>query len=314
MVSGLVAYLPLVLIAGWSSLLVLVFSQSPPSPPPPRTSRPTTLPTHFFITARRMTASRPSFVRRKINISDSVVYVDMWGSHWCTYYNDREFFFTPRINELLQRLRGVGFPIVHISMGVDAYDGRTKQRRAGRDEVAKGNLSVLESYNALTARYHRQYIPEFVDACVYSDQEWDGKYSDNHFTKVIAMAEDDYFVQNFKESAMAFVGLGRKTVIVFGQHTNMCLMAVFLYCREVGLDLIIVRDLVDSCWLYEYQKYHCRTHSEGNVAVNAYFDEQFGSSILSYDLICELRNLNGARRESVYDIFTNVAMLFKHLQ
>jgi hypothetical protein len=112
---------------------------------------------------------------------------------------------------------------------------------------------------------------------------------------------------------MAFVGLGKKTVIVFGQHTNMCLMAVFLYCREVGLDLIIVRELVDSCWLYQYQKEHCKTHSEGSEAVNNYFDREFGSSILSYDLIYVLQHLKGERIELIYDMFTNVAMLFKHL-
>jgi hypothetical protein len=196
-------------------------------------------------------------------------------------------------------------------MGVDAYNGNTKQRKSGRIAIANGNLTVLEKYNAQTARFHHEYIPGFVDTCVYSEQERFGKYRDNHFSKVIALADSDYFVQNFKESAMAFVGLGAKTVIVLGQHTNMCLMAVFLYCREVGLDLVIVRDLVDSAWLYDFQKAHCKTHSEGNVAVNNYFDEKFGSSILSYDLIRTLKKLKIPKIRPVYSMFTNVAIMFK---
>lgn len=237
----------------------------------------------------------------------------MWRSHWCTYYNDREFFFTPRINELAQRLRTIGLPIVHISMGADAYTGHTRQRKMGMKAVQNGNWSVLEKYNAQAMRYHKDYIPGFQDTCVYKDQERFGKYRDNHLTKQIAVAEDDYLVQNFRESAESFVGLGKKTVIFLGQHTNMCLMAVFLYCREVGLDLIIVRDLVDACWLYELQKNHCKTHTEGNAAVNNYFDANFGSSILSYDLIRAINKLKIERKKPVYTWFTNVAHMFKYL-
>jgi hypothetical protein len=198
-------------------------------------------------------------------------------------------------------------------MGVDAYNGKTVQRKRGKKAVSDGNLSVLEKYNAQAARYHKDYIPGFVDTCVYREQERFGVFRDNHFHKKIAVAESDYFVQNFKESAMSFVGLGAKTVIVVGQHTNMCLMAVFLYCREVGLDLIIVRDLVDSCWLWEYQKNHSKTHSEGNKAVNAYFEQEMGCSILSFDLIRSLNRFRKTRVKPVYDMFTNVAFMFKHL-
>jgi hypothetical protein len=69
---------------------------------------------------------------------------------------------------------------------------------------------------------------------------------------VITIAQDSIFVQTFKESAMAIVGLGKSTVIILGQHTNMRLMAVLLDCPEVALDLIIVSDLVHSAWLYEH--------------------------------------------------------------
>jgi hypothetical protein len=182
-------YFPYVFISIISIMLSLLIPIS--QNPAPVQNKP---PTELFITARKMTSNGPTFVNRRINISESVIYVDMWRSHWCTYYNDREFFFTPRINELLQRLRLVGFPVVHISMGVDAYNGRTKQRRAGKEAVSKGNITVLENYNALTARYHHEYIPGFVDTCVYTDQERYGKYRDNHFTKVIAIAENDRFV------------------------------------------------------------------------------------------------------------------------
>ena len=151
------------------------------------------------VRARTLNDSTPRFFKKIINLSETVVYIDMWRSHWCTYYNDREFFFTPRINELAQRLRAVGVPVVHISMGADAYTGRTRQRKAGRHAVKLGNLSVLENYHAQAGRYHKDYIPGFQDTCVYRDQTRFGRYRDNHLTKSIAVASDDLFVQNFKD-------------------------------------------------------------------------------------------------------------------
>jgi hypothetical protein len=90
-------------------------------------------------------------------------------------------------------------------------------------------------------------------------------------------------------------------------------MAVFLNCREVGLDLVIVRDLVDSCWLYEYQKNHRKTNSEGNVAEHNYFDQVFGSSIISYDLIPTIKHSHLPRVKPKYSLYTDSAFMFKFL-
>jgi hypothetical protein len=305
--------LPCSIVTIWATVFVMSwpFHDYPPDAP---TREPEIAPPGLLhVRARKVSSAGARFFEKAINLSETVVYLDMWRSHWCTYYNDREFFFTPRINEAAQLLRTLGLPVVHISMGADAWYGSTRYRRAGREAVARGNLSVLEQYNAQAAKYHKNYIPGFVDTCVYTDQERWGKYRDNHLTKTIAVAEDDYLVQNFKESAEAFVGLGAKTVLVLGQHTNMCLMAVFLYCREVGLDLVIVRDLVDSAWLYELQKNHSKTNSEGNEAVNNYFDEVFGSSVLSYDLIRAIKRADVRRVKPQYSMHTDVAFMFKAL-
>ncbi|KAH0787206.1 isochorismatase family protein [Histomonas meleagridis] len=198
-------------------------------------------------------------------------------------------------------------------MGADAYTGHTKMRKAGIEVAKKGALPILEQYNAQAARYHNEYIPGFQDVCVYSEQERFGKYRDNHLTKQIVVAESDYIVQNFRESAESFVGLGKKTVIILGQHTNMCLMAVFLYCREVGLDLIFVRDLMDSCYVYELQKNHVKNHTAANVVVNKYIEKNFGSSVISYDLIRSIHKLDVEKVKPEYKMFANRAHIFKYI-
>ena len=270
-------------------------------------------PNHIKVKAQKYDTVKGVFTEydKIIDLKKTVVYIDMWRSHWCTYYNDREFFFTPRINEIAQRMRKVGVPVVEISLNIDSFSPNAVQRKRGKQIVKKGMNNVLETYNARAALYHKYYIPGFKDVCVYEDQTRFGKYRDNCLTKKIAVTDDDYFVSSFKESAEAFVGLGAKHVIVLGQHTNMCLMAVFLYCREVGLDLIIVRDLVDGCWIYDLQKEHCKTHTEGNKAINRYFEKEFGSSILSYDLIRTLQHTKLQRIEQNYTRFTNHAYMFK---
>lgn len=264
------------------------------------------------VKVRKFNSSGEYFVDRTINLAETVAYYDMWRSHWCTYYNDREYFFTPRINEILQMLRQFKVPVVTISMSIDAYQPNCIQRKRGKVVVAKGALPILENYHEQKERYHKDYIPGFKDTCVYKDQERFGKYRNNRITKAIAVTDEDYFVQNFKESAEAFVGLGAKTVLIFGQHSNMCLMAVFLYCSQVGLDLIIVNDLVDGCWLYEYQYKHAKNHTAGNIATNNYIDQFFGCSIISYDLISALRRLKAKRVKPEYTSFTSTAYMFKY--
>ena len=265
------------------------------------------------INVRKINESGEFFIEREINLSETVAYVDMWRSHWCTYYNDREFYFTPRINEILQRLRQYFVKVIHISLSVDADLPMIRQRRLGLKAIEKGNLSILENFHARAMRYHEEYIPGFQDECVYEDQERFGSTRDNRFTKSITISTEDLFVSNFKESAMSFVGLGAKTILIFGQHTNMCLMAVFLYCKEVGLDLILIRDLTDSCWLYKYQKNHVNSHTKGNLAVNNYFDKEFGSSILSFDLIKSLKKLKINKFKQNYNLFIKNSIIFKNL-
>ncbi|EAY01729.1 hypothetical protein TVAG_108860 [Trichomonas vaginalis G3] len=250
---------------------------------------------------------------KNINISNTVAYVDMWRSHWCTYYNDREFFFTPRINEMLQRLRNIGITVVTISSFADRLYGGSRQRKRGFQAVRNGMITEIADYEADQYRFHHVYIPGFKDICVYKDLQRFGETRDNRYTYKIALARDDYFVQNFEEAAESFVGLNKKTVIFLGQHTNMCLMAVMLYCQQANLDLIIVGDLVDSCWVFEKQKDHCPTHTTGNRATNNYFETKFGVSVKSYDLIRAIQQSNLPRIQPKYQYFTKTAWMFDHL-
>ena len=270
-------------------------------------------PMRLMVKARTFHGTKRVDYEKEINLSNAVAYVDMWKSHWCTYYNDREFFFTPRINEMLQRLRTFNVPIVTISSNADDVYLFTKQRRVGRKLVKMGSVPELVHASVDQRQNHFLYIPKFQDVCIYEDLQRFGYARDNRLSPKIMLTDDDIFVQNFKEAAEAFVGLGRKQVIIFGQHTNMCLMAVILFCRKVGLELTIVRDLVDACWVYNLEKEYAANHTEGNNVNNVYFDSEYGSSVLSYDLMREMNKLKVEREKPNYTLFTNTAYRFKNV-
>lgn len=306
MADCLFLILPFIVVVSWVTFLITC--------PPIKKKQVITEPLSRIIEieAEKFNGTSTYKIKRKINLSETVAYVDMWRSHWCTYYNDREFFFTPRINEMLQRLRQFDVPVVTISSVVDYFLPSSTQRRKGLKAIEKGRLPILEEYEARQMAYHHEYIPGFDDICMYDGLERYGPTRDNRFTPTIALSDKDYFSANFRESAECFVGLGAKTVIVFGQHTNMCLMAVFLYCQQVRLDLIIVRDLTDGCWVYPLQKDHVNTHTKSNVATNNYFDQKFGCSILSFDLYRSLRQISPSVEKPKYQYFLKTAHMFKN--
>jgi hypothetical protein len=155
-------------------------------------------PSLFHVGARQVDFPGVTGCKKAFNPSETAVYRDVWRSHWCTYSNNREFFFLPRINETVQHIRVIGFPVATFRWE------RTPERTAC-DTIARESDT-----------------PGFFAPCSYHDQSGWGKYRDHHLTKDIHVTEGDYLVQNFKIKAMSFVGLDARTVLVLGQHTNIC--------------------------------------------------------------------------------------------
>lgn len=228
-------------------------------------------------------------IEKSLNVSETVVYVDMWRSHWCTYYNDRSYFISPRINEILQILRKYGLRVVTISSIADHIYSRTKQRIAVKKLLKNFYNKDLSNYYVRQEDYHDEFIPGFKDACIYKDQSRYDKERNNRLSPDIMLAYNDLIVSNFREAVEVFLSLNATTVIVLGQHTNMCLMAVLLYCKKVNLDIIIVEDLTDSCYVYDIQKSDIKNHSDSNKVVLKYLSQSYGSLILSYNLIKSFR-------------------------
>jgi hypothetical protein len=143
----------------------------------------------------------------------------------------------------------------------------------------------LEKYVAAQMRFHEQYIPGFKDDCAHANETRYGRTRDSRLTNDIVVAASDAFVPHFREAAESFVGAGAKTGLIFRQHTNMCPMAVLLYCREAKLDFVVVKDVAASAWSYRNQKKTHPSHHLSNIAVEKYIETHFGCTALSYDIL-----------------------------
>jgi hypothetical protein len=240
----------------------------------------------------------------------TVMYADIWRGHWCPYYNDRNFFIAGRINEVLQKSRRFSVPTAFISFAAEASMHSEKQRKNAKLAIKAGNSSVIRNFKPSPSKSYHLYNPGFVDECIYKTKGKFGQYLDYNFHRQILISNDDFFVASFEEAAMLFVGLSSKQVIVIGEHSNMCLMHVLLYCEEIGITPIIVRDLTDSAYIYENQKETHSTHTSANKAVIEYIESKNWPTIKSFDLLYALKKLKGASHRPVYTRNTYTAYKF----
>ena len=250
----------------------------------------------------------------EIDLHQSIFYTDIWRGHWCPYYNDRNFFITPRVNEILQHSRRFNVPAVFISFAAEASMKHLHQRKIAKMAINSGNISKIRDYKPQPNLSYNLYNPGFIDSCNYKIKSKFSKYLDYDFPRQILIAKEDLFVSSFEEAAMLFLGYNTKFVFIFGEHTNMCLMHVILYCKQIGITPIVVGDLTDCGWVYNHQHETLETHSKANKAVLHYLQQNNVPIIKSYDLLIILKRLKGSSCKPHYERNLNTAYSFKHFK
>ena len=248
----------------------------------------------------------------EIDIHKSVFYTDLWRGHWCPYYNDRNIFMAPRINEILQHSRRFNTPAVFISFAAEASMKHLQQRKIAKLAIRSGNISVIRQFKPQPNLTYDQYNPGFIDSCNYQIKSKFSNYLDYDFHRQILIAKEDLFVSSFEEAAMLFKGYNAKYVFILGEHTNMCLMHVIMYCKQIGILPIVVDDLSDCGWVYNIQHRTLETHSKANEAVLNYLQTNNVPIINSYDLLFKLKSLKGDSHKSHYERNINTAFRFKY--
>ena len=248
----------------------------------------------------------------RVKIKDIAAYNDVWRGHWCPYYNDRMEFLTPRINEFLQYIRSYKIPVIYISFAAEASMKYYPQRIFAQKYIHKSH-SIFHNFTAYPNESYNEYIPGFVDECNGFSNSKFSHYRDNDFAKPIAISSRDLFVADFKEGVKVANSLKVKYLLLTGDHTNMCLMHIMIYCQKIGIIPILVKDLSDSAWTYNAQKLTLQSHSQSNSVVNNYIENKMGMTSISYDIISSFESSNLTIQKVRYSLNLRYCRIFKKL-
>jgi hypothetical protein len=199
----------------------------------------------------------------------AVVICDVWDRHWSRGATERVDELAPKIDAFCRPLRSAGVLIAHApSETMSAYDGTPARVRArGPDkppspprthvreappmpfEIASGGSDSEDNLPPDTPVWSRQHPSIGID----------------HSRDVIS---DDG-----EELAAYFATTGRRTVLMTGVHTNLCILNRSFGLRALvsrGLEAILVADLTDA--MYDPAQPPYVSHEEGTALVVHYVE------------------------------------------
>ena len=244
--------------------------------------------------------------------NETLFYVDAWRSHWCPYYNDRAFFLTPRINEMLHLARSRGFRAFHLhwkghETRVDGY-----LRKRARNYSELGETAAVRDSWVDNGHENSKYIPGFKDACILSEYQRFNKTRCQKPNPTISVARNDLVAFNFKSVANIAHHFGIRTVVVMGMHTNMCIRSAAMYLGLVNITVVYVRDLLDSCYWYKGQKKHGVTnHSRMNAVAYGYSIMNHGMGVETQDLMTRLLKMRPLTCEPEWLLYPEASLPFR---
>lgn len=240
----------------------------------------------------------------------TLFYDDAWRSHWCTYYNDREFFLTPRINEIEHLARSRKFNILHLNWKGDEENRDSDIRQKGRNLAKDGMLPIIQDSYPDNQKNNSKYIKGFADKCLYKEFNRKSPTRSQRPNPSISVANTDFVASNFKHVAAISRALGAKTVIIMGMHTNLCILSATLYLELANISIGYVDGLLDSGFYYNGQKKYIKTHSENNMKCNKWMASNHGWMIRDFDLLRALHSYSPNTNEPSFTLFSDQAHYF----
>ncbi|OHS97522.1 hypothetical protein TRFO_36282 [Tritrichomonas foetus] len=242
--------------------------------------------------------------------NETLFYVDYWRSHWCPYYNDRDFFLSHRINEFLHIARSRGFRIFHLHWkGHEAKLDeplRKNYKKIGEDFISPIVKDTWIDNNVNNSLY----IPGFKDKCIYPNFERFGKTRCQKPNPALAFGENDIIAYNFKSIATVAHYHKAKTVILTGVHTNLCIRSAAMYLALLNISVGYIDDLLDAGFYYPTQKNHLKSHSQMNRVSLKFAETYHGWGANSYDVARELLKMEPQIHEPKWKIYPEQANHF----
>lgn len=244
--------------------------------------------------------------------NETLFYGDAWESHWCPYYNDREMFLTPRMNEFFHLVRSRGYQVYHLIWKGHGNKKDNKLRKSGAEIAKRGDTDIVRDTWVDNSINNTKYIPGFKDECIYNGYKRFGETRSQHPNPEIAISETDIIANKFKSVASIANAMHAKNVIMTGMHTNLCIRNGAMYLALLNISVGFVDDLLDSGYYYPGQSRHqVKSHTKNNDITYNYSITYHGWGINYFDLFHSLELLPAVAPEPKWVLFSNKASSFK---
>lgn len=231
----------------------------------------------------------------------AVIVCDMWDSHHCYRAVLRENQMVPRMESLLNHLRGIGVTIIHAPSGcMDAYsDHLARMRTVALPPVAPPKEINRWCYS-IPAEEAVQYPIDQSDGgeddTPEEHQAWEAKliakgldpqapWKRQHPGLTIDFKKD-YISDRGDEIWTVLQTRGIKNVVLVGVHVNMCVLGRPFGLRQLaknGVHVVLMRDLTDS--MYNPKAWPHVSHQEGTDLVISHIERHVCPTVTSDQIL-----------------------------
>jgi lysophospholipase L1-like esterase/nicotinamidase-related amidase len=210
----------------------------------------------------------------------AVIVCDMWDAHHCKNAVTREKEMAPHMNQLLEKVRGMGVLVIHAPSGcMTPYEGTPARLRA-KSAPAAARLpdKIGEWCKVIPAEERAVYPLDQSDGGEDDDtaehDAWAkeltalGRNPRAPWTRQIDVLRIDQEKDAISDSGVEIWNLlearGIDNVMLMGVHTNMCVAGRPFGLRQMaknGKHVVLVRDLTDT--MYNPKRWPFVSHVEG---------------------------------------------------
>jgi nicotinamidase-related amidase len=203
---------------------------------------------------------------------------DVWDSHWCRGAVERLDKMIPRMSQMVEAARSAGITIIHAPSGtIEGYAGSEARKR------------ILEVPPVEPGELEHDAPPLPIDA---SDDGSDTGETETHRAWSAQHAgiriDDDLDVisDSGKEIYSFLTTRGIGTMLIFGVHTNMCVLHRTFGIKQMvrwGIKPILIRDLTDTMYNPAMPPYV--SHETGTDLVIGYIEKFWCPTVSSRDFL-----------------------------
>ena len=231
----------------------------------------------------------------------AIIVCDMWDTHHCYNAVQRVVEIAPRMNEVLEKSRGMGVLIIHApSSCTEPYKDHPARKNAKDAPLAKNLPKDIGIWcHKISAEDKGKYPIDQADGGCDSDPIEQEKHKQallkmgrnpaspwKSQIAVLKMHDNDIISDSGTEIWNVLEARGINNVIILGVHTNMCVLGRPFGLRQMaknGKNVVLMRDMTDT--MYNPKKAPYVNHYKGTELIVEHIEKFVCPTITSDQII-----------------------------